>query len=246
MVAIMNLIIISSSTTTDFIKENSMGWWQKHQLIYPNLAKMVCDTMAIPATDASVEREFSKSGRIATWGRSRLNPITVTEIMLFKNFVARQGQEVKSWERAELNMSIAEEKVNVSSPTGTVTSYLFCALTSAFASNNRFTTSVCPFLIAICSAVSLISSPALTSAFAHNNSSTTSLCPFSAARCNAVCPSSSCVATAVSLSGSSGICAKSPILSVSLKYQLGVHTYHFHLSFHVRQVCKSLPIRSWQ
>ena len=50
------------------ILEDSLDWWRKYQSIYTNLAKIDCDTMAASATGPGVEREFSKSGRIATWG----------------------------------------------------------------------------------------------------------------------------------------------------------------------------------
>ena len=35
---------------------------------------------------------FSRSGRVATWGRARLNGITITETMLYKEFLDRIGQ----------------------------------------------------------------------------------------------------------------------------------------------------------
>jgi hypothetical protein len=73
---------------------------------------MVRDTLAVPATGAGVEREFSKSGKVATYSRSRLNHMTVTEIMMFKSFLARQGQELNDWKDANLSLGIAEEKVD--------------------------------------------------------------------------------------------------------------------------------------
>ena len=65
---------------------------------------MVRDTFAVPATGAGVERMFSRSGRVATWGRARLNGITITETMLYKEFLDRIGQpldEQVEWCRAE-------------------------------------------------------------------------------------------------------------------------------------------------
>ena len=53
---------------------------------------MIRDTFAVPATGAGVERMFSRSGRVATWGRARLNGITITETMLYKEFLDRIGQ----------------------------------------------------------------------------------------------------------------------------------------------------------
>jgi len=101
-----------NASITSFAKEKTLDWWRKHQNIYPNLSRMVRDTLAVPATGAGVEREFSKSGKVATYSRSRLNHNTVTEIMMFKNFVARQGQELNDWEDSNLGLGIAEDKVD--------------------------------------------------------------------------------------------------------------------------------------
>ena len=77
-----------------------------------NLSHMSRDTYAIPATGAGVEREFSKLGKVATYSRSRLNPTTVTEIMMFKVFLSRWGQELNDWEDSNLSLGITEEKVD--------------------------------------------------------------------------------------------------------------------------------------
>src|SRR5947207_11252276 len=55
---------------------------------------MIHDTFAVPATGAGVERIFSKSGRVAIWGRTRLNGITIMETMLYKEFLDRIGQSL--------------------------------------------------------------------------------------------------------------------------------------------------------
>ena len=52
------------------------------------------DTLAVPATDASVERQFSRLGRIMTSLRRRLSPETVYEIMMYKNQLLRKQQEL--------------------------------------------------------------------------------------------------------------------------------------------------------
>ena len=36
----------------------------------------------------------------------------MTEIMMFKKFVARQGEELNDWEDSNLGLGIAEEKVD--------------------------------------------------------------------------------------------------------------------------------------
>ena len=74
-----------------------LDWWRQHADQYPNLSRMVCDTLAVPATDAGVEHQFSLSGRVATSVRSRLSTATVSNIMMYKNFLTRQKRELKDW-----------------------------------------------------------------------------------------------------------------------------------------------------
>jgi hypothetical protein len=50
---------------------------------------MACDTFAVPASGAGVEREFSISGRVITKQRNRLNPSTIRDLMQFKRWSAR-------------------------------------------------------------------------------------------------------------------------------------------------------------
>ena len=57
-------------------------------------------SITIPPTGAGVEREFSKSGWVVTWTRSRLNVGTISEIMLFKNFLTRKGDAISEWDDA--------------------------------------------------------------------------------------------------------------------------------------------------
>ena len=72
---------------------------------------MARDYFAVPATGAGVEREFSKSGRVATSLRSRLSSKTITNIMLYKNYLEREHKELKFWEGA--GMGAGEEMVPV-------------------------------------------------------------------------------------------------------------------------------------
>ena len=76
---------------------------------YPNLSLMVGDTLPVPATGAEVEREFSKSGKVAIWARSRLNTGTISEIMVFKTSLFVRGDELINWEHS--NLGIAEEHI---------------------------------------------------------------------------------------------------------------------------------------
>ena len=69
---------------------------------------MVRNTLAVPATGAGVERQFSLSGRITTAIRSRLNPDTISKIMMYKNHLTRLKREMKSWKETDMR---AEEEM---------------------------------------------------------------------------------------------------------------------------------------
>jgi len=78
----------------------SLEWWKEHRSIYPHLAKMARDVLAVPASSSSVERIFSLSGRIATWQRNRLNPKTISNIMIYKGglLLQKRAKNVGSME----------------------------------------------------------------------------------------------------------------------------------------------------
>jgi hypothetical protein len=64
--------------------KSALGWWRGNQVSFPDLAKMARNTLTVPASGCSVERMFSVSGRIATWQRSRLRDITISDLMMYK------------------------------------------------------------------------------------------------------------------------------------------------------------------
>ena len=39
-----------------------LSWWRQHQAMFPNLAKMARQYLALPASSAGVERLFSAAG----------------------------------------------------------------------------------------------------------------------------------------------------------------------------------------
>lgn len=88
-----------------------LEWWKQNEDSYPQLSRMVRDTLAVPATGAGVERQFSRSGRIMTSLRRRLSPETVYEIMMYKNHLHRKRQELMLWKDADAN--IAEEEYQI-------------------------------------------------------------------------------------------------------------------------------------
>ena len=82
-------------------KIKTLEYWKNHISDFPRLKLMIRDTYAVPATGAGVERMCSRSGRVATWSRARLNGIRITETMLCKEFLDRIGQPLDA-ERVEL------------------------------------------------------------------------------------------------------------------------------------------------
>ena len=85
-------------------------WREASKREFPQLDKMIRDTLAVPATGAGVERQFSLSGRITTAIRSRLNPDTISKIMMYKDHLTRLKREMKSWEGAGMRAGEEMEK----------------------------------------------------------------------------------------------------------------------------------------
>ena len=70
---------------------DALSWWKGSQAMYPQLSKMARDILAVPATGAGVEREFSISGCVITKQRNRLAPSTIRDIMQYKRWLVRHG-----------------------------------------------------------------------------------------------------------------------------------------------------------
>ena len=68
---------------------SSLKWWYSNQECYPDLARMARDVLAVPASGCAVEREFSISGRIASWQRCRLSAATIYNSMMYKASLGR-------------------------------------------------------------------------------------------------------------------------------------------------------------
>ena len=51
-------------------------WWTWARTTYPHLATMVQDILAVPATGAGAERQFTKLGKVETKLRARIEPVT--------------------------------------------------------------------------------------------------------------------------------------------------------------------------
>ena len=74
------------------------------------------NVLAIPATGSPIERQFSISGRVATWTRARLSPAAVGDTMMYKAYLKwskidkkRKSQELKL-EDASDDLPVVETK----------------------------------------------------------------------------------------------------------------------------------------
>lgn len=82
-------------------KIDELDYWRdasKREFI--QLGKMIRDALAVPATGAGIECQFSLSGRIATANRSRLSAETISKIMIYKDHLRRLKREANFWEDA--------------------------------------------------------------------------------------------------------------------------------------------------
>ena len=69
----------------------ALDWWKRNAKEYPRLSRMARDVLAVPATGAGVEREFSIAGKITTTSRACLDPATIEQTMTYKNHLLRRG-----------------------------------------------------------------------------------------------------------------------------------------------------------
>jgi hAT family C-terminal dimerisation region/BED zinc finger len=64
-----------------------LQWWKSNALLYPHLAEMARDYLAIPATCASVERAFSGGADVVQQKRCTLNGDTIRACMCLKSWL---------------------------------------------------------------------------------------------------------------------------------------------------------------
>jgi len=69
----------------------ALDWWKRNAKEYPRLSRMARDVLAVPATGAGVEREFSIAGKITTTLQACLDPATIEPTMMYKNHLLRHG-----------------------------------------------------------------------------------------------------------------------------------------------------------
>ncbi|CAF1494105.1 unnamed protein product [Adineta ricciae] len=63
-----------------------LKWWNKHSLIFPQLAILAKTLLGVPASSATSERVFSSSGRILEKRRQSLNSDVVDDMLMIRNF----------------------------------------------------------------------------------------------------------------------------------------------------------------
>ena len=60
----------------------------------PHLGLMARDVFSVPATGAGVERQFSRSGKVETKLRARLDPVTTAETMMYVDMLKRKQRAI--------------------------------------------------------------------------------------------------------------------------------------------------------
>lgn len=58
-----------------------LSWWQDHAHLFPNIAQIARSILAIPASSAASERDFSCAGYVIQERRSQLKPSTVDDVL---------------------------------------------------------------------------------------------------------------------------------------------------------------------
>ena len=72
----------STLTLTNDDNDDILGFWSQHGYLFPTIAGIARDILAIPASNTSVERLFSKSKNILTEKRTSIN-VEKTDRLLF-------------------------------------------------------------------------------------------------------------------------------------------------------------------
>jgi hypothetical protein len=81
-----------------FDGENVLGWWKSNADVYPCLAEMARDYLAIPGTSVPSERRFSASGDMITAKRSRLSAQTIKAAMCLHDWwKTNLAEETRAW-----------------------------------------------------------------------------------------------------------------------------------------------------
>ena len=82
----------------------ALPWWRAHHHNFQDLRFMARDNLAVPASGCAVERQFSISGRIVSWERSRLKGETISDLIMLKAGLVRRGLELR-----EMDIAVEED-----------------------------------------------------------------------------------------------------------------------------------------
>ena len=69
------------------VKERPKMFWKSKEKIFPTLAAMVRDVLAVPAISTSSERAFSKGKLIIDQSRSCLSPEKIRALMCLSSWI---------------------------------------------------------------------------------------------------------------------------------------------------------------
>lgn len=64
---------------------DALAWWRRHAHLYPRLARIARRILAIPCSEATSERVFSRMGNMINPRRNRLKPRTVHDTVRLIN-----------------------------------------------------------------------------------------------------------------------------------------------------------------
>ena len=87
-----------------------LSWWKSNAEVYPCLAKMARDYLAIPGTSVPSERRFSASGDMITPKRNRLIADNIRASMCLHDWWKTDlAHETREWLRTQLVDDVDEE-----------------------------------------------------------------------------------------------------------------------------------------
>ena len=64
--------------------KNPLSWWRRHQDMYPTIAALARQHLAVQATNAASERLNSEASNIVRANRARLDPSTVEDLLILR------------------------------------------------------------------------------------------------------------------------------------------------------------------
>ena len=104
--------------------EEILDFWRKREPVWPRLAQMARDVLAVPETSVGVERMFNMARDICHYRRGHLKPEAIRDLMILKHFnreaLASPAVDLTESER-EFREGAAEMVAEASSNVGDIT-----------------------------------------------------------------------------------------------------------------------------